>query len=58
MTVKEYLLRKYTLLNTPAIIRDGKHYRLMNNQLIDEKRFKKMYALPISLTLKNNSLKI
>ena len=30
MTVSEYLNRKYTLLNTPAIIRDGKHGASLN----------------------------
>ena len=49
MTVKEYLQRKNTLLNTTAIIRDGKHYRLHNDQLIEESKFRKMYQLPVSL---------
>lgn len=55
MTVAEYLKRKYTLLNTPAIIRNGKHYRLLNGQLVDEVKFKKMFVLPVTLTHKTSN---
>lgn len=55
MTVKEYLTSKYTLLNTPAIIRNGKHYRLLNGQLLEELKFKKMFVLPVTLTHKKSN---
>lgn len=55
MTVKEYLTRKYTLLNTPAIINNGKHYRLLNGQLVEELKFKEMFVLPVTLTHKTSN---
>jgi hypothetical protein len=55
MTIKEYLHRKYTLLNTPAIINNTGHHRIYNGQLIEEKRFRKMFELPISVIYKKEN---
>ena len=46
MTIHEYIERKQFRLNTTALLKDGKFYRLVNNRWMPQKEFDRIYPLP------------
>ena len=47
MTATEHLRRKYNLLYTSYVRRNGQGYRLVNGKLIPESEFQRINALPV-----------
>lgn len=55
MTIHDYIERKNILLNTPAILKNGKMTVLYNGKKIPAKKFDRMFSLPAKLnTIKEN----
>jgi hypothetical protein len=54
MTIHEYLERKYFRINTLAMIKGGKMYRLVNGRWMPEREFERIFPLPLKVGMKPN----